>query len=359
MSQRDSNSGPVLRVRGLSISFRSREAGLHRAVQGVSFAVFPGQTLAIVGESGCGKSVTAMSLLKLVPSPPCFIEGGEAIFQSGSGEIDLVAASEKRLRSIRGAEITMIFQEPMTSLNPVFTVGDQIIEAVRLHQKVGKARAREVALEALEAVGISEPERRIRQYPHEFSGGMRQRVMIAMALSCRPRLLIADEPTTALDVTIQAQILDLLGGLKQSRSMGLILITHDMGVVFEKADVVCVMYGGRVVEYATVERLFEKPSHPYTRGLLASIPRPDRSRERLSTVREFIENPREFEPLGHEGGSVVPWWPTHKPPSGNSATPMLVEIGPEHWVCVYGDGQMPTREPESGFIRGASVAACS
>jgi len=260
-------SDPILRVDGLRTYFHTRD-GTVRAVDGVSFDLARGETLGVVGESGCGKSVTALSILKLLPVPPARIESGSITFM---GE-DLVTASEQRMREIRGNQISMIFQEPMTSLNPVMTIGDQIAEALRLHQDISKSDARRRVLEMLNLVHIAEARRRIDEYPHQMSGGMRQRVMIAMALACNPAVLIADEPTTALDVTIQAQILNLMLELKGRLGTAIILITHDLGVVAETAQRVVVMYAGRKVEQASVEQLFERPLHPYTRGLLRSIP---------------------------------------------------------------------------------------
>ncbi len=257
----------LLDVKNLRTSFFT-EGGEVRAVDDVSFSVFKGKTLGIVGESGCGKSVTSLSIMRLIPSPPGRIIGGEILYQGRN----LLQLSEDDMRKIRGNEISMVFQEPMTSLNPVYTVGNQIIEAVMLHQKLGARDARAKAIEMLQLVGIPAPEKRVDDYPHQLSGGMRQRVMIAMALSCNPQVLIADEPTTALDVTIQAQILDLLRDLQQKVGLGLILITHDLGVVAEMADDVAVMYAGRVVEHAPVVELFKNPKMPYTRALLNSIP---------------------------------------------------------------------------------------
>jgi oligopeptide/dipeptide ABC transporter ATP-binding protein len=258
---------PVLEVKNLRTAFRVEGEELI-AVDDVSFSVKPGQTLGIVGESGCGKSVTSLSIMGLIPSPPGRIASGEIRFKGKN----LVGMPTSELRKIRGNDISMIFQEPMTSLNPVFTIGNQIMESVRLHQKLGKKEAREKAIEMLRLVGIPAPERRIDDYPHQLSGGMRQRVMIAMALSCNPSVLIADEPTTALDVTIQAQILELMKSLREKLNMGVILITHDLGVVAETCDQVVVMYAGRVVEEGTAEDIFYRPAHPYTKGLLNSIP---------------------------------------------------------------------------------------
>jgi oligopeptide/dipeptide ABC transporter ATP-binding protein len=258
----------VLEVKGLQTVFFTA-SGLFRAVDDVSFQVKRGETLAIVGESGCGKSVSALSIMRLVPDPPGRIVGGEVLLEG----TDLLALDEAKMREIRGNRISMIFQEPMTSLNPVIRIGDQIAEAVRLHRDVSAREARNRAVEMLKLVRIPEPARRALDYPHQLSGGMRQRAMIAMALACRPALLIADEPTTALDVTIQAQILNLMLELQQELGMGLILITHDLGVVAQTAQRVIVMYAGRKVEEADVETLFAEPLHPYTRGLMASMPK--------------------------------------------------------------------------------------
>jgi peptide/nickel transport system ATP-binding protein len=257
----------VLEVKNLKTVFFTN-SGLFKAVDDISFTVKRGETLAIVGESGCGKSVTALSLMRLVPDPPGRIVGGSITLEG----TDLLALNEAEMRKIRGNRISMIFQEPMTSLNPVMRIGDQIVEAVRLHRAMPAREARDIAVEMLRLVRIPEPARRAREYPHQLSGGMRQRAMIAMALACRPALLIADEPTTALDVTIQAQILALILDLQKELGTGLVLITHDLGVVAQTAQRVIVMYAGRKVEEASVEALFAAPKHPYTRGLMASIP---------------------------------------------------------------------------------------
>ena len=267
----------LLEVENLQTHFRTPD-GINRAVDGVSFHVDAGETLAIVGESGCGKSVTSMSLLRLIPEPPGRI-AGSIRFQGK----DLLALSEKEMRGIRGNDISMIFQEPMTSLNPVLTVGRQIGETLRLHQGLDKAAAEQRAIEMLTLVGIPEPARRVREYPHQLSGGMRQRVMIAIALACNPKLLIADEPTTALDVTIQAQILDLMRDLKHRVGAAIVLITHDLGVVAEVAERVMVMYAGRKVEEAPVKELFNDPRHPYTQGLLGAVPKLGSSVEGTAT----------------------------------------------------------------------------
>ena len=258
---------PLLDVRDLRTYFHVMD-GVVRAVDGVSFSIMPGETLGIVGESGCGKSVTSLSIMRLLDMPPAENPSGEIVFEGR----DLLTLSDEEMRKVRGNDIAMIFQEPMTSLNPVFSIGDQIAEAVILHQHLSKKAAWEKAVESLKAVGINNPERRVKQYPHEMSGGMRQRVMIAMALSCDPKLLIADEPTTALDVTIQAQILDLLLALQKETGMALVLITHDMGVVADICDRVAVMYAGQIVEMATATELFRSPKQPYTQGLLRAMP---------------------------------------------------------------------------------------
>jgi peptide/nickel transport system ATP-binding protein len=282
------STGPLLEVRGLKTYFDS-DAGTIRAVDGVSFHIDRGETLAVVGESGSGKSVTSLSVMRLIPRPGRFAEG-QILFQGS----DLLKKSTSEMRRIRGNEIAMIFQEPMTSLNPVQNVGHQIIEVVRLHQGLSRSGARRRAIEMLELVGIPEPQRRIDSFPHQMSGGMRQRVMIAMALSCNPKLLIADEPTTALDVTIQAQILDLMRRLKRELGMAILFITHDLGVVAEMADRVVVMYGGRAVEEGDVRTIFADPKMPYTAGLMGSIPRVDRGegpRGRLKAIPGNVPNP--------------------------------------------------------------------
>ena len=283
---------PLLRVSDLQTHFFT-DAGVVRAVDGVSFDVYAGQTLAVVGESGSGKSVSALSILRLVPEPPGRIVGGSVFFKGRN----LLEASAREVRSIRGKEISMIFQEPMTSLNPVFTCGEQIIETLVVHEKIGRRAARQRAIEMLDLVGIPSPAQRVDEYPHQMSGGMRQRVMIAMALACHPAVLIADEPTTALDVTIQAQILELLRRLQREMGMAVILITHDLGVVAETADHVAVMYAGRVVEYCDVRSAFRKPLHPYTAGLQASLPRLDATLDRLRVIPGSVPNPARF-PVG-------------------------------------------------------------
>lgn len=284
-----SENGNLVSIRNLSTHFRT-EQGLAKAVQDVSFDIPRGHTLALVGESGCGKSVTALSVLRLIPDPPGKIVAGEILFESEN----LLELSIHEMRRIRGDDIAMIFQEPMTSLNPVYTVGNQITEAIRLHQKKTSDEAWQHAEEMLRKVGIADPARRVREYPHQMSGGMRQRVMIAMALCCWPKLLIADEPTTALDVTIQAQILELLRELQRQNNMSILLITHDLGVVAENADRVVVMYASRIAETADVEPLFAEPLHPYTQGLLRSLPKMNQRTDRLEVISGTVPNPLEF-----------------------------------------------------------------
>ncbi|EYE88218.1 peptide ABC transporter ATP-binding protein [Fervidicella metallireducens AeB] len=277
----------LLDIRNLRTYFYT-EDGVVPAVDGVSFYIKPGETLGVVGESGCGKSVTSISTLRLVPNPPGKImEGSEIIFEG----TDLLKLSEAEMRKIRGNKISMIFQEPMTSLNPVFRIGDQIAEVLLLHQGLNKAEAREKAIEMLKLVGIPRPEKVVDDYPHSLSGGMRQRVMIAMALACNPRLLIADEPTTALDVTVQAQILDLMNDLKKKVNAAVMLITHNLGVVAESCDRVVVMYAGKVVEEGDVYSIFEDPKHPYTVGLLKSMPSAVGGQDKLDSIPGVVPNP--------------------------------------------------------------------
>ncbi|MEI8102470.1 MAG: ABC transporter ATP-binding protein [Chlorobium sp.] len=269
----------ILELKNLR-TYYSTESGVARAVDGVSFSLERNRTLGIVGESGCGKSVTALSVMRLVPMPPGYFAGGEILWKGS----DLLKLSEEKMRKLRGNDIAMIFQEPMSSLNPVFTCGYQIMEQILVHQDIPLAEAKARSVELLHLVGIPDPAERFSSYPHELSGGMRQRVMIAMALSCNPALLIADEPTTALDVTVQAQILDLIGKLQADTGMSVMLITHDFGVVAELCEEVLVMYASKVVEKGAVEQLFKNPLHPYTRGLLKSIPRLGSPKERLHVI---------------------------------------------------------------------------
>jgi peptide/nickel transport system ATP-binding protein/oligopeptide transport system ATP-binding protein len=337
---------PLLQVRDLNIAFETSRGDV-RPVRDVNFTIFPGQTVAVVGESGCGKSVTAMSILQLLPKPPAKYLGGQILFQGR----DLLRTSERDMRSIRGKDIAMIFQEPMTSLNPVYTIGDQIVEAVSLHQNKRGSAAYEVAEKALADVGIADPGRRLGEYPHQMSGGMRQRVMIAMALSCLPKLLIADEPTTALDVTIQAQILELLRTLQREYNMAIMLITHDLGVVAENADAVAVMYASRIVETATVEELFDKPKHPYTEGLFRSVPKLGANRDRLDTIPGTVPNPQRF-PIGCK------FHPRCHRKQGDKkcedVEPVLKEIETKHWAACHhipGYESAPVTVPTIGTRR--------
>ena len=276
----------LLEVRDLRTEFHT-EDGRFAAVDGVGFELAAGEVLGIVGESGSGKSVTALSILGLIPNPPGRVVRGEILFEGKN----LLRLKEREMRAIRGADISMIFQEPMTSLNPVFTIGDQIVETIRHHESISVRAAKARAVELLDLVGIPSPADRLSEYPHHLTGGMRQRVMIAIALSCRPKLLLADEPTTALDVTIQAQILELLRQLQAEFGMAVIVITHDLGVVAEFAQRAIVMYAGKVVEHGTVANLFESPMHPYTEGLLASLPVLDEDQDRLQAIPGVVPNP--------------------------------------------------------------------
>ncbi len=380
---------PLLAIDDLVVTFPAGGGRRAVAVDGVSLRVFPGQTVAIVGESGSGKSVLAMCVPGLVASPPARVESGRIVFRASDlpgGEVDLLALTVEQRRQYRGTGIAMIFQEPMSSLNPVMTVGEQLAEAVSVHRRrrgpanrasegaarstliqsrnegredtgwkpvprggvgpesvshVGSALASfdplagdpwAVVEQSLRLVGIDGPARRARQYPHELSGGMRQRVMIAMALCLSPRLVIADEPTTALDATVQGQVLDLLEAITRDRGGSLVLITHDLSLVSGRADVVCVMYAGRIVECAPAQALFERPSHPYTRALLACVPALARPGERLATVRESMARESAFAPVG-EGRR--PWWPWHDPPSPNEAEASFVEVAPDHVVLAW------------------------
>jgi oligopeptide/dipeptide ABC transporter ATP-binding protein len=322
---------PLLELRNLTVAFDT-DGGQIRPVQEVSLSIFPGQTLAVVGESGCGKSVTALSILRLIPNPPGRVLGGQVLFEGR----DLLALSERQMRGVRGKDIAMIFQEPMTSLNPVFTVGEQIVEAVQLHQNVGTKEAYRIAEEAMHDVGIADPGKRVHEYPHRLSGGMRQRVMIAMALSCRPKLLIADEPTTALDVTIQAQILELLRKLQEERGMAVMLITHDLGVVAENADAVAVMYASKVVEYAAINDLFDSPKHPYTEGLFRAMPRlgnaAGRVGGRLQAIAGTVPNPRRF-PSGCKFHPRCPRM--NGDPLCAQTEPALREVEQRHWASCH------------------------
>jgi oligopeptide/dipeptide ABC transporter ATP-binding protein len=320
----------LLRVRDLVTTFRT-DAGPLRAVDGISFDVPEGRTVGLVGESGCGKSVTALSILRLIPSPPGEITSGTIELDG----VDLLSLTEREMRDVRGNKISMIFQEPMTSLNPVYTVGAQIVEAIRLHQSKSRREAHARAVEMLRLVGIPSPETTVDAYPHQLSGGQRQRVMIAMALACEPKLLIADEPTTALDVTIQAQILELLKKLQRDLEMSILLITHDLGVVAEYTDHVVVMYAGRVAESAPVGDVFGKPRHPYTRGLLESVPQPSKEsisgpRPRLPTIEGVVPDMRKL-PAGCRFADRCPLVSD----ACRSAEPELEEVAPDRWSRCY------------------------
>ncbi|WP_428389590.1 ABC transporter ATP-binding protein [Mucisphaera sp.] len=334
-----SETKPLVEIVNLSVSFPGPPGGRRvEAADNVNLSIFPGQTLAVVGESGSGKSVSCLSILQLHPTPPASYDNGEIRWTNGENAPteNLMAKSEREMRAIRGNQIAMIFQEPMTSLNPVYTIGNQIIEAILLHQSVSKQQAIDIAANALRDVGIADPAARLKEYPHQLSGGMRQRVMIAMALACQPSLLLADEPTTALDVTIQAQILELLKRLQHDHKMAILLITHDLGVVAESADVVAVMYAGRVVEYANVNTLFNRPLHPYTRGLLRSMPVLGANASRLDTVMDGATIPEDF-PAGYK---VHPHEITPDPAKGYGGPNVrLHEVETEHWVlCEPLDG---------------------
>ncbi|TVQ98777.1 MAG: ABC transporter ATP-binding protein [Deltaproteobacteria bacterium] len=325
------------------------DAGIVPSVDGVTYRVHRGSTLGVVGESGCGKSVTALSVMRLIPSPPGRTVSGRILFNGK----DLTRLPEPEMRRIRGNRIGMIFQEPMTSLNPVYTVGNQIIESIDLHLRLPPKEARELAIEMLDRVGIPSPRERVDEYPHQMSGGMKQRVMIAMALVCKPDLLIADEPTTALDVTIQAQILDLLNELQDEYGMSILMITHDLGVVAEVSDHVAVMYAGKVVEYADVETLFAEPRHPYTIGLFRSLPNVGAKRgSRLPTIPGMVPSPLQF-PSGCRFRTRCPFATAEC----SSSEPPLVDIGKGHQVaCHYVDEVFAGTKEETGpFIDGRTV----
>jgi peptide/nickel transport system ATP-binding protein len=335
-------SAPLLEVKGLQTFFELRH-GTVKAVDGVSFSLAPHETLAIVGESGCGKSITALSLMRLVPDPPGRIAGGSVKLAG----VNLLSLSEEEMRDVRGKDIAMIFQEPMTSLNPVLTIGNQIAEVLLLHEKISRQAAAAKAVEMLRLARIPEPEQRANEYPHQLSGGMRQRAMIAMALACNPKVLIADEPTTALDVTIQAQILDIILDLQRKLGTAVILITHDLGVVAETAQRVIVMYAGRKVEEAPVEELFARPQHPYTHGLMASIPRLELMRgESPDPAARLQEIPGMVPALTDlPGGCVFAPRCAHAQERCRSAYPDYAEKRPNHWAAcwrsreLYGEGR--------------------
>jgi len=330
-------SEAILEVRGLSVAFPSG-----RVLDRVSFGLHADQTLAVVGESGSGKSMTALSIMRLLPRGARVESGGIILREDGVGT-ELLGLDESRMRAMRGGRIAMIFQEPMTSLNPVLTIGEQVVEVIRLHGDASGRAARDAAVEALARTGIRDPAERLRAYPHELSGGMRQRVMIAMALAGRPRVLLADEPTTALDAVIQSQILDLISNARRERGLCVVLVTHDVGLVAERSEAVCVMYRGRVVEFGRTCDVLAEPRHPYTRALLACAPSAAHRGRRLPTVAEFI---------GSEGvpdptlDGRVPWWPGHRAPEGSDGC-VLARVGELRWVGVWGSVSDETgREPE-------------
>ena len=325
----------LLEVRNLKTYFFTDD-GVAKSVDDVSYTVDPKETLGVVGESGCGKSVTALSIMRLIPDPPGKTVGGEIFFEGR----DLLKISEEEMRGIRGNKIGMIFQEPMTSLNPVFTVGNQIEESILLHQKASKEEAKERAIEMLKKVGIPAPEQRYREYPHQLSGGMRQRIMIAMALACNPSILIADEPTTALDVTVQAQILELIKSLQESLGMGVILITHDLGVIAETADKVAVMYASHIVEYAKSDEIYFNPLHPYTVGLLGSIPKLNIESDRLMTIDGTVPVPTNY-PQGCNFASRCPY----ATPLCLSEEPMLLERESSHFVACHHWEEVKVKRP--------------
>jgi oligopeptide/dipeptide ABC transporter ATP-binding protein len=347
-------SDPILQVENLRTYFHT-DAGTARAVDGVSFHLNPGETLGIVGESGSGKSVTSLSVMRLIPRPPGEImPDSRILFRGPDGVEDLARASEQRMRRIRGNDIAMIFQEPMTSLNPVFTVGEQIIESLRLHQGLNRRDARDRAIDMLQLVGIPIPDQRVDEYPHQLSGGMRQRVMIAMALSCDPKILIADEPTTALDVTIQAQILELLNRLQEELGMSIILITHDLGVVAETCDRVIVMYAGQVFEEGSVNEIFADPQNPYTEGLLRSIPRLGEQVERLAVIPGVVPNPIAW-PKGCRFHDRCPYgWEKTE-----NEEPPVFEIGPGRknkcWLVENPERREEIRRRTGGFTPDGAV----
>ena len=322
---------PLIEVRGLKTYFYT-EDGVVRAVNGVNFVIEPEKTLGVVGESGCGKSVTAFSIMGLVQSPPGKIDAGEIIYHRNGNATDLTQLNTKgrEYRAIRGNEIAMIFQEPMTSLNPVYTIGNQIMEAIILHQRVGKKKAHKKATEMLRAVGIPIPEQRVDEYPHQLSGGMRQRAMIAMALSCNPALLIADEPTTALDVTIEAQVLELMNTLRKEFNAAIQFITHDLGVIAHMADDVVVMYLGKIVESASVKDIFHNTKHPYTQGLMNSIPSLATTKERLIPIKGVVPDPFDVPP----GCGFEPRCP-HAMDVCKEQIPMLKEVSSGHQVSCF------------------------
>jgi len=332
-SQSPRHSEPLLQVRDLRVYFKTAR-GLLKAVDGVSFEIRRGETLGLVGESGCGKSITAYSILRLVPVPPGVYAGGSIVFKG----TDLLKLSERQIDSVRGSQISIVFQDPTESVNPIMTIGSQISEVIIRHRGVSKSEARDITIAMLRRVGIASPEHRFRSYPHELSGGMIQRAMIAMSLVCRPELLIADEPTTALDVTIQAQILELLGDLRRDLGMSVLIITHDLAVVAQISDRVAVMYAGKIVEYAAVRDLFDQPKHPYTHGLFRSLPRLTRGgpRQSLPVIPGSVPDPSEYV----EGCRFRPRCPMAQEICGSE--PRLREISPGHLSACHFAEQVAT-----------------
>jgi len=326
----DGPAGPgskcLLSVENLAVSFANEDGDRFRVLEGVSFSVDRGRTIGLVGESGCGKSVSAMSIMRLLPSPPGRVDHGKILFDG----VDLITRSTAQIRNIRGDRIGMIFQEPMTSLNPTFSIGFQLMEVFRIHRGMGRKESFEKSVEILRSIGVSAPKKRMDQYPHQLSGGLRQRIMIAMALGCRPDLLIADEPTTALDVTIQAQILDLLRHLQKDLNMSILMITHDLGVVAEFCNYVYVLYAGFIVEHAPVEAIFQDPRHPYTRGLLSSIPRLDSRREWLPAIPGMVPPPGKRSP-----GCRFSDRCDRSLPRCGQEVPILEQVGPDHWSACW------------------------
>lgn len=330
-AQASSGAEALLEVRDLSVSFHLME-GRVAAVSQVNLVLYPGEVLGVVGESGCGKSVTARSILRIIPTPPGDIQGGQVLFEGR----DLLACSEKEMEQVRGGRISMIFQEPMTSLNPAYTVGDQIAEVLRFHRGQRKRQALSGAVEMLRRVEIPDPERRAASYPHQLSGGMRQRAMIAMALACQPRLLIADEPTTALDVTTQAQILRLIKNLQASSGMAVMLITHNLGVVAASADQVMIMYAGRVVEQGPTRAIFYQPHHPYTNGLLRSLPRLDQARRELQEIPGTVPRLEKMPPgcaFANRCEQALPRCAGEPPPTRR--------LGPRHYATCWLEASHP------------------
>ncbi len=335
----------LLRIEGLRTHFKTND-GLVRAVDGIDVVIPRGATVGVVGESGCGKTTTALTIMRLLPKAGRAV-AGRILFEGR----DLLEASEEEMQDLRGNDISMIFQEPMTSLNPVFTVGDQVGEAIQQHLKLSGREVEERVVAMFKLVGIPAPERRIHEYPHQMSGGMRQRVMIAMALSCNPKLLIADEPATALDVTIQAQILELMRDLKEQKDMSIILITHDLGVIADMAELVVVMYAGKVVEHGTVDQIFEKPLHPYTQGLLVSIPSLGARGKRLTIIKGTVPHPLNLPP----GCLFAPRCP-YAFDRCRLAFPARMDAGDGHDVACYLYGDRPELGSESGPLRGTARA---